>query len=93
MEKEKTILVGLVIAIMVLAIAFVVIAFPEILPQPAAVIEDGDCIEMSYIGSYADNGTVFDSSYGDYEAKTNDTPLNVFVSTDATATSWKSGYT
>ena len=44
------------------------------------IIELGDCVDLNYIGSYASNGTVFDSSYLDTTNKTNATPLKVFVS-------------
>jgi hypothetical protein len=46
-------------------------------------IETGDCVDVNYIGRYASNGTVFDTSYSDLENKTDGTPLNIFVSLNA----------
>jgi FKBP-type peptidyl-prolyl cis-trans isomerase 2 len=46
-------------------------------------IELGDCVDVNYIGRYASNGTVFDTSYSDLENKTGGTPLNIFVSLNA----------
>jgi len=56
------------------------------------VIALGDCVDVNYIGRYASNNTIFDSSYNDTTAKTGGTPLNIFVSYNASATSPKSGY-
>jgi FKBP-type peptidyl-prolyl cis-trans isomerase 2 len=57
-----------------------------------SVIALGDCADIQYIGRYANNNTVFDSSYGDVETKTGGTPLQVFVTLDQTEQSPKSGY-
>lgn len=46
-------------------------------------IEIGDCADVNYIGRYASNGTVFDTSYSDLENKTDGAPLNIFVSLNA----------
>jgi FKBP-type peptidyl-prolyl cis-trans isomerase 2 len=43
-------------------------------------IELGDLADINYIGRYASNNSVFDSSYEDVENKLNDTPLKVFIS-------------
>jgi len=48
------------------------------------VIEEGDCADVNYIGRYATNDTVFDSSYDDVDEKTGGNPLNIFVATDKT---------
>ncbi len=42
-------------------------------------IELGDLADVHYIGRYASNNTIFDSSYGDVDNKTGGTPLNIFV--------------
>lgn len=46
------------------------------------IIETGDCADVNYIGRYASNNTVFDSSYADVENKEDGTPLQVFVNLD-----------
>ncbi len=46
-------------------------------------IEEGDCVDVNYIGRFAENGTIFESSYEDVEQKTGGTPLNIFVTTNA----------
>ena len=43
------------------------------------IIELRDCVNVSYIERYASNNTVIDSSYADWEHKTGDTPLNIYV--------------
>jgi len=53
----------------------------------------GDCADVNYIGRYASNGTVFDSSYEYVENKTGGTPLQMFISKNLIETSPKSGYT
>lgn len=97
MDKEKITLIGLVIAVMVLAVVFVVVAYPEVIedifPDPPLEIEDGDCADLHYVGTYASNGTIFDSSYEFPENKTGGDTLAVFVSLDLNATAWKEGYT
>jgi len=45
----------------------------------------GDCVDVHYIGCYASNDTVFDTSYEDVENKAGGTPLNVYVSLNKTA--------
>jgi FKBP-type peptidyl-prolyl cis-trans isomerase 2 len=52
--------------------------------SPPSTIEEGDCVDLNYIGKYA-NGTVFDSSYADPEQKTDGTPINVYVTGDINA--------
>jgi len=51
-----------------------------------ATIEEGDMADVSYIGRYASNNSVFESSYEDWENKINATPLKVFVTFNKTLT-------
>lgn len=44
----------------------------------------GDCVDISYIGRYCSNDTIFDSSYNDTTNRTGGAPLNVFVSFNKT---------
>ena len=46
-------------------------------------IELRDCVDVNYIGRYASNGTVFDTSYSDLENKSGGSPLNIFISLNA----------
>ena len=55
-------------------------------------IKIGDCVDMHYIGRYASNNSVFDSSYEDVNNKTGGYPLNVFVSLNSSEKSPKVGY-
>ena len=48
------------------------------------IIEEGDCADVHYIGLYASNNTIFDSSYDNVNEKTGGSPLNIFVTTDKT---------
>ena len=97
MDKEKITLIGLVVVVMILAIVFVVVAYPEVIedifPDPPLEIEDGDCADLHYIGTYASNGSVFDTSYEFSDNKSGGNTLAVFVSLDLNATAWKEGYT
>jgi len=60
---------------------------PEVLS-----IELGDCADVKYIGKYASNGTIFDTSYEYAENKTGGIPLQMFVSINKSAISPKAGY-
>ena len=55
-------------------------------------IKFGDCTDVNYIGRYASNNTIFDSTYTDPENHSGGTPLKIFVSLDKNATSPKDGY-
>ena len=59
------------------------------------VIQEGDCVDINYIGRYATNNTVFDSSYEDYAEKTGGIPLNIYIPSDTQATAPETcvGYT
>lgn len=56
-------------------------------------IQFGDCADINYIGRYASNGTVFDTSYDNMENLSGETPLQVFVTLDPNEISPKAGYT
>jgi len=43
------------------------------------IIEEGDCVDLHFIGMYSSNNTVFDSSYDDVDSKTGGSPLNVYI--------------
>ena len=62
--------------------------FPSNTDTPIVVgnttVAEGDCIDIQYIGRYATNNTVFDSSYTNDEYTVPGTPLKVFVTTDPT---------
>jgi len=96
MQKEKIALIALVI-IVVAALSVFLIAvntdFFENVFKEKLTISEGDCTDVSYIGRYASNNTIFDSSYTYAENKSGGTPLKIFVSYNATATSPKAGYT
>jgi len=43
------------------------------------IVELGDCVDAHYIGRFATNNTIFDTSYVFTENKTGGNPLNIFV--------------
>ncbi|MDH7516936.1 MAG: Ig-like domain-containing protein [Candidatus Thermoplasmatota archaeon] len=45
----------------------------------------GDCVDINYIGRYASNGTIFDSSYKNTINKTSGVPLQIYVTLNKTA--------
>jgi FKBP-type peptidyl-prolyl cis-trans isomerase 2 len=96
MQKEKIALIALVIIVIAALSVFVTAVNTDIfenLFKEKLTIAEGDCADVNYIGRYASNNTVFDSSYNSTANKTGGTPLKVFVSYNQTATSPKSGYT
>ena len=66
--------------------------FQNIATAKIGFIKFGDCADVNYIGRYASNNTIFDTTYEDPENKSGGTPLKVFVSLDKNATSPKEGY-
>jgi FKBP-type peptidyl-prolyl cis-trans isomerase 2 len=96
MQKEKIALIALVIIVIGALSVFVAAVNTDIfenLFKEKLTIAEGDCADVNYIGRYASNNTVFDTSYNNTANKTGGTPLKVFVSYNATATSPKTGYT
>lgn len=89
MKNEKLAIIGLVVIIVGAFSIYIGFMYgEEILANLSGERETialGDCADVHYIGIYESNGTVFDSSYNDVDAKTGGTPLNVFVSLDASA--------
>jgi len=95
MQKEKIALIALVIVVIAALSVFVAAVNTDIfenLFKEKLTIAVGDCADVSYIGRYASNNTIFDTSYTYVENKTGGTPMKVFVSYNKTATSPKSGY-
>jgi FKBP-type peptidyl-prolyl cis-trans isomerase 2 len=96
MQKEKIALIALVIivigALSVFLIAVNTDIFENLFKEKLTIAED-DCADVNYIGRFASNNTVFDSSYNDTTNKTGGIPLKIFASYNKTATSPKSGYT
>ena len=84
---------GLVVGIIML---FIGISLSDTMQNFATAnigfIKFGDCVDVNYIGRYASNNTIFDTTYEDPENKSGGTPLKVFVSLDKNATSPKDGY-
>jgi hypothetical protein len=56
------------------------------------VIALGDCVDVSVIGRFISDNTMFVSSYNDTTNKTGGTPLNIFISTNTSEDS-PTGYT
>ena len=95
MQNEKIAIIALIVIIAgALSAFFVATYWDEIFPaEPVdkGGIIYGDCVDVNYIGRYASNNTIFDSSYSDPTNKTGGTPLKIYVSEDQTA-SPPSGY-
>ena len=97
MQNEKIAIIALIIIVAAALTVFIVVSsdedfFNNLFPssnnnQPVNEneIEIGDCVDLEYIGRYADNNTIFDSSYDDVENKTGGQPLKVFVTLDENA--------
>lgn len=87
MQNEKLVAILLVIVVVGSISVFLTVTYgTDILNNLSGkktgekVIALGDCVVVNYIGRYASNNTIFDSSYNDTTTKTGGTPLNIFVS-------------
>jgi len=79
---QKEIVAAIILAVIIIG---ALVAWFFVIPgeeETIGPIEIGDCVEVNYIGRYASNNTVFDSSYDDVETKSGGTPLKAFVSLD-----------
>jgi FKBP-type peptidyl-prolyl cis-trans isomerase 2 len=95
MQKEKIALIALVIVVISALSVFVTAVNTDIfenLFKEKLTIAEGDCADVNYIGRYASNNTIFDSSYTYTENKSGATPLKVFININKSATSPKAGY-
>jgi len=96
MQKEKIALIALVIIVIAALSVFLIAVntdiFENLFKEKLTITED-DCADVNYIGRFASNNSVFDSSYNDTTNKTGGIPLKIFASYNKTATSPKSGYT
>ncbi|MCK5261580.1 MAG: FKBP-type peptidyl-prolyl cis-trans isomerase [Thermoplasmatales archaeon] len=84
-KKDKTVIAAALLAIIVvgtLVVFLTVTYYPDIIEnlfKEEQAIESGDLADVHYIGRYASNNAIFDSSYEDPENKTGGTPLKIFV--------------
>ena len=103
MQNEKIAIIALVIIIIGALSLFFITAYGEDIldnlfgeireETEPEVIALGDCVDVNYIGRYASNGTVFDSSYDFVENKSGGTPLKMFININQSETSPMVGYT
>jgi len=87
MQKEKIASILLVIILIAVISAFILTEYGdeifENVSEKKKVIEYGDCAVVNYIGRYASNNSIFDSSYLDPENKTGGISHEVFVTLEA----------
>lgn len=103
MQTEKIALIVLAVIVIGALSTFLVLAYNEDIFEnlfgenddtvEAGSIELGDCVDVHYIGRYASNNSIFDTSYNDTTDKSGGSPLQVFVSTNSSETAFKDGYT
>jgi hypothetical protein len=86
MQNEKLAAILLVIVIVGSISVFLTVTYGEDILNTLSgkktgekIIALGDCVDVNYIGRYASNNTIFDSSYAYPTNKTGGTPLNIFV--------------
>ncbi len=83
MQKEKLAAILLVIVIVGSISVFLTVTYGEDIFNnifgEKKTISLGDCVDVNYIGRYASNTTIFDSSYNDTINKTGGTPANFFI--------------
>jgi FKBP-type peptidyl-prolyl cis-trans isomerase 2 len=87
MENEK--IAALVLALMVAGILSAYLALQNWddisdnlteTTEPVDVIEYGDCVDLNYILKYASNDTFIESSYADWQNRSDGTLFKIFVS-------------
>lgn len=81
------------IVVAIALLSFVVITAALVSQQGGEeplVVEDGDCIYVSYIARYASNDTIFDTTYEFLENRSGDIPFGAFVSLNQNESSWSS---
>jgi hypothetical protein len=89
MQKEKIALIALVIVIIAALSVFWIAVSTDYLDnlfKEEKIIAYSDYADANYIGHYASNGTIFAASYENPANKSNPTPLNIFVTLNASAT-------
>ena len=86
MKFEKSGISALVALVVIVAAVTGTFLYLKYVQTPEKVVEEGDCVVVNYIGKYASNGTVFDTSYesvakenGIYDANRTYQPLKIFV--------------
>jgi FKBP-type peptidyl-prolyl cis-trans isomerase 2 len=87
MQNEKLAAILLVIVIVGSISVFLTVTYGEDILNTLTgkktgekVIALGDCVDLNYIGRFASNNTIFESSYNDTINKSGGTPLNLFIS-------------
>ena len=92
MQREKIAIVALVIIIVgALSVYLINLYYPEVFEnifegeKPIYTIETGDLVDVHYIGRFASNNTIFDTSYADPENKTGGSPAQIFVTLNTSA--------
>jgi FKBP-type peptidyl-prolyl cis-trans isomerase 2 len=84
MQKENIAAIALVIIIVVALSAFILTSEDVLENLFGKKIGSGDCVDLHYIGRYASNNSVFDTSYESYENKSGGTPLQMFINLNET---------
>ena len=90
MQKEKLAAILLAVIIVGALVTYLFITYgDEIIEnltgdgtEEPGIIELGDCADVNYIGRFALNNSIFESSYNDVENKSDGIPINVFISFD-----------
>ncbi|MCD6236873.1 MAG: FKBP-type peptidyl-prolyl cis-trans isomerase, partial [Thermoplasmata archaeon] len=91
MKFEESGILALVALVVIVAAVTGTFFYLKYVQTPENVVEEGDCVVVNYIGKYASNGTVFDTSYesvakenGIYDANRTYEPLKIFVDSSGT---------
>jgi len=103
MQSEKLAIIALIVIIAGALSVYLVSSnsdfiyenlFGKPISEPSnEIIQYGDNVDLHYIGRYASNNSIFDSSYNDSINKIEGAPLKVFVTLNNSETSPMSGYT
>ncbi len=88
MQIEKTGIIALTVLIAIILSVGGVWLYYKYVYTPVKIVDNGDCVDVDYIGRFTSNGTVFDTSYeniakeyGIYNGNRTYQPLKIFVDT------------
>lgn len=89
LERSGVIALGvLLIIIVAVSGTFLYFKYIYVPPPVEKIVEEGDCVDVNYVGKFASNGTIFDTSYesvakenGIYDENRTYEPLRIFVDT------------
>jgi FKBP-type peptidyl-prolyl cis-trans isomerase 2 len=89
MELEKNVIIATIALLVIVSGVTGAYLYYHYVWKEEIVVESGDCVDVDYIGKFAVNDTIFDTSYEDvakeaniYNANRTYVPLNIFINSE-----------